>query len=55
MPNLGRRDEAIYGPIRSLEDLQSMVRNLASVLGVTVRQFASNHEGEMRSVRVPRR
>lgn len=47
MPNLGRRDQAIYGPIRSLEDLQEIVRGFADELGVTVRQFASNHEGEI--------
>ncbi len=47
MPNLGRRDQAIYGPIRSLEDLQELVREFADMLGVAVRQFASNHEGEI--------
>lgn len=47
MPNLGARDEAIYGPIRSLADLQRLVREFAATLGVEVEQFASNHEGEI--------
>lgn len=47
MPNLGRRSEAIYGPIRSLEDLQTLVRDTADLLGVGVVPFASNHEGEI--------
>lgn len=47
MPNLGRRDEAIYGPIRSLADLQDLVRDFAAELGVEVVPFASNHEGEI--------
>lgn len=47
MPNLGRRDPGIYGPIRSLADLQGFVREFAGVLGVEVLPFASNHEGEI--------
>jgi 3-dehydroquinate dehydratase-2 len=47
MPNLGNRSEKIYGPIRSLEDLQALVRQAADALGVDVVQFASNHEGEI--------
>ena len=47
MPNLGRRDPALYGAIRSLEDLQEVVRKFADMLKVVVRQFASNHEGEI--------
>jgi 3-dehydroquinate dehydratase-2 len=47
MPNLGRRDQAIYGPIRTLDELQETVRDFAALLGVSVRQFASNHEGEI--------
>jgi 3-dehydroquinate dehydratase-2 len=47
MPNLGNRDEAIYGPIRSLQDLQAFVAQFAEHLGVTVHPFASNHEGEI--------
>ncbi len=47
MPNLGNRSQKIYGPIRSLADLQALVRDTAEDLGVTVTQFASNHEGEI--------
>lgn len=47
MPNLGNRSETIYGPIRSLDDLQALVRTTANWLGVEVSQFASNHEGEI--------
>lgn len=47
MPNLGHRSEKIYGPIRSLADLQALVRETAAELGVSVTQFASNHEGEI--------
>jgi 3-dehydroquinate dehydratase II len=47
MPNLGNRSKKIYGPIRSLDALQALVRNTADDLGVTVTQFASNHEGEI--------
>jgi len=47
MPNLGRRDQAIYGPIRSLDDLQQFVTNFGSEIGVAVECFASNHEGEI--------
>jgi 3-dehydroquinate dehydratase-2 len=45
--NLGRRDPAIYGPIKSLDDLQQFVRDVAGLLGVTVTTFASNHEGDI--------
>jgi 3-dehydroquinate dehydratase-2 len=47
MPNLGRRSRTIYGPIKSLADLQSLVREAADELGVIVTPFASNHEGEI--------
>ncbi|MTD14826.1 type II 3-dehydroquinate dehydratase [Nakamurella sp. YIM 132087] len=47
MPNLGNRSQKIYGPIRSLADLQDLVRRTADDLGVTVTPFASNHEGEI--------
>lgn len=47
MPNLGRRDEALHGPIGSLDELQAQVRDFAELLGITVVQFASNHEGEI--------
>ncbi len=47
MPNLGARDPGIYGPIRSLADLQEFVRRVADAVGVEVEAFASNHEGEI--------
>jgi 3-dehydroquinate dehydratase II len=47
MPNLGARDPGIYGPIRSLADLQAFVRSVADAVGVEVEAFASNHEGEI--------
>jgi 3-dehydroquinate dehydratase-2 len=47
MPNLGARDEKIYGPIKSLDDLQALVRKTAESLGIEVVQTASNHEGEI--------
>jgi 3-dehydroquinate dehydratase-2 len=47
MPNLGNRSETIYGPIKSLADLQRLVREMADELGVVVTPFASNHEGEI--------
>ena len=47
MPNLGARDPGIYGPIRSLADLQEFVRTVAEAVGVEVEAFASNHEGEI--------
>ena len=45
MPNLGRRDKGIYGPIKSLNDLQTLVRAFGDEIGVAVECFASNHEG----------
>jgi 3-dehydroquinate dehydratase-2 len=47
MPNLGARDQAIYGPIRSLDDLQAYVAAAAKSLGLETVFFASNHEGEI--------
>lgn len=47
MPNLGARDKAIYGAIKSLADLQALVARAADSLRVTVTSFASNHEGEI--------
>lgn len=47
MPNLGRRDEAIYGPIRSIADLERYVESFADRIGVEVVQVSSNHEGEI--------
>jgi 3-dehydroquinate dehydratase II len=47
MPNLGARDEAIYGPIKSLADLDRLCCDFGSMLGVTVQCMGSNHEGEI--------
>jgi 3-dehydroquinate dehydratase-2 len=47
MPNLGARDEGIYGKVASLADLQDFVAEVASLVGVEVEPFASNHEGEI--------
>ena len=47
MPNLGRRDVSIYGPISSLEELQRFVAGVGDRLGVTIDPFASNHEGQI--------
>jgi 3-dehydroquinate dehydratase-2 len=47
MPNLGARDTAIYGPIKSIGDLHRTVTDFARELGVTVSAMTSNHEGEI--------
>jgi 3-dehydroquinate dehydratase-2 len=48
MPNLGRREQARFGSIRSLGELEDRVGHLAEALGVELSQtFASNHEGEI--------
>lgn len=47
MPNLGHRDQAIYGPINSLAALEALVERYAALIGVDVTQFASNFEGEI--------
>lgn len=49
MPNLGARDPGIYGPIKSIGDLQELVRRFAEDLEVTVTCMTSNHEGEILS------
>jgi 3-dehydroquinate dehydratase-2 len=43
---LGKREPHIYGT-RSLDDLNTAVRDKASKLGVEVSLFQSNHEGEI--------
>jgi len=43
---LGKREPHIYGT-RSLDDLNTAVRDKASKLGVEVTTFQSNHEGEI--------
>lgn len=47
MPNLGHRDAKIYGPIRSLADLETLVAEFGELLGVEIVQFSSNHEGDI--------
>ena len=48
MPNLGRREQARFGSVRSLRELEDRVGQLAEALGVELSQpFASNHEGEI--------
>jgi 3-dehydroquinate dehydratase II len=47
MPNLGKRDEGIYGKVASLADLQQFVAEVAVAVGVEVVPFTSNHEGEI--------
>ena len=48
MPNLGRREHARFGSVRSLRELEDRVGQLAEALGVELSQtFASNHEGEI--------
>lgn len=47
MPNLGQRDPKIYGPIRSLADLEKLVAQFADLIGVDVVQYSSNHEGDI--------
>jgi 3-dehydroquinate dehydratase-2 len=43
---LGKREPHIYGT-RSLDDLNKTVRDAAGKLGLEVRIFQSNHEGEI--------
>jgi len=43
---LGKREPHIYGT-RSLDDLNELVHKKASVLGLEVTAFQSNHEGEL--------
>lgn len=47
MPNLGRRDQSIYGPIDSIGALEQLVEQQAALLEVDVVQIASNFEGEI--------
>jgi 3-dehydroquinate dehydratase-2 len=48
MPNLGRREHARFGAVRSLRELEDRAMQLAEALGVELSQtFASNHEGEI--------
>lgn len=47
MPNLGKRDQKIYGDVLTLSDLEKRVEELAGMLGVSIRAIASNHQGEI--------
>jgi 3-dehydroquinate dehydratase-2 len=47
MPNLGARDPAIYGPIRSIADLHAFAHEAADAIGVMLECMTSNHEGEI--------
>jgi 3-dehydroquinate dehydratase-2 len=47
MTNLGRRDEQIYGTIRSLQELEDTVRAVGSSLGIEVVAFHANSEGAL--------
>ena len=45
MPNLGNRNKRVYGPIASIEALQTYLKEVGAKLGVTIEALASNHEG----------
>jgi 3-dehydroquinate dehydratase II len=47
MPHLGRRDPRLFGSIGSIEELQRLVVDFGTALGVEVRPFASDYEGEL--------
>ena len=47
MTSLGRRDKNIYGTIGSLQELEDLVSDVGSKLGVEVVPFHSNHEGDL--------
>jgi 3-dehydroquinate dehydratase II len=47
MKHLGKRDPRLFGRIGSIEDLQKMVVDFGEALGVEVRPFASDHEGDL--------
>jgi 3-dehydroquinate dehydratase-2 len=47
MPHLGKRDPRLFGTIGSIGELQKLVVDFGAALGVTVRAFASDHEGEI--------
>ena len=44
--NLGKRDETVYGRV-TLSEIESLVRDRASALGVEVEFCQSNHEGSL--------
>src|ERR1700677_556849 len=47
MKHLGKRDPRLFGRIGSIEDLQRMVVDFGEALGVEVRPFVSDHEGDL--------
>jgi len=47
MRHLGKRDPRLFGTIQSIEALQALVVNFGLVLGVDVRPFVSDYEGEL--------
>lgn len=47
MTSLGRRDKNIYGTIGSLQELEDLVSDVGTKLGVEVVPYHSNHEGDL--------
>lgn len=47
MKHLGKRDPRLFGKIGSIEELQKLVVDFGAALGVEVRPFASDHEGDL--------
>ena len=45
MSHLGKRDRRLFGTIGSIGELQTLVTDFGTALGVEVRTFASDHEG----------
>ncbi|WP_407727590.1 type II 3-dehydroquinate dehydratase (plasmid) [Rhodococcoides fascians] len=45
MPNLGKRNKRVYGPISSIDSLHEYVKKIGAGLGVEVETFTSNYEG----------
>ncbi len=47
MKHLGKRDPRLFGKIGSIEELQKLVVDFGTALGVEVRPFVSDHEGDL--------
>lgn len=47
MGRLGKRDGALFGPVKSLEDLNHQSDQFAETLGVTLKHFQSDAEHEI--------
>jgi len=47
MKHLGKRDPRLFGKIGSIEELQRLVVIFGEALGVEVRPFVSDHEGDL--------